>query len=116
MAALLQALQQLGWIEGRNLKLDVRWGGGDSGRIRRNIAEIVALSPDLVLTAGASVLAPLLQATRTVPIVFVNIPDPVGGGYVRRLSRPGGNATGFVQYEYSLSAKWLELLKKSHRA
>ena len=111
-AALLQALQQLGWIEGRNLKLDVRLSGGESGRVRRNIAGLLALSPDLVLTAGASALAPLLQATRTVPIVFVNIPDPVGAGYVRRLSRPGGNATGFVSYEYSVSAKWLELLKE----
>jgi putative ABC transport system substrate-binding protein len=111
-AALLQTLQQLGWIEGRNLRLDVRWGGGNLERIRHHAADMAALAPDVILVSGATPLAALLQATRTVPIVFVNIADPVGGGFVRNLSRPGGNATGFIQYEYSLSAKWLELLKE----
>jgi putative tryptophan/tyrosine transport system substrate-binding protein len=111
-AALLQNLQQLGWIEARNLRLDVRWGDANPERIRHNAAELAALAPDVILVTGATPLAALLQATRTVPIVFVNIADPVGGGFVRSLSRPGGNATGFIQYEYSLSAKWLELLKE----
>jgi putative ABC transport system substrate-binding protein len=111
-ATLIQALQQLGWIEGRNLRFDVRWGGGNPERNRRNAADIAALAPDVIVVNGTSALAPLLRATRSVPIVFVNIIDPVGGGFVRRQSRPGGNATGFVQFEYSLSAKWLELLKE----
>jgi putative tryptophan/tyrosine transport system substrate-binding protein len=111
-AALLQNLQQLGWIEARNLRLDVRWGDANPERIRHHAAELAALAPDVILVTGATPLAALLQATRTVPIVFVNIADPVGGGFVRSLSRPGGNATGFIQYEYSLSAKWLELLKE----
>jgi putative ABC transport system substrate-binding protein len=111
-AALLQNLQQLGWIEGRNLRLDVRWGDANPERIRHHAAELAALAPDVILVTGATPLAALLQATRTVPIVFVNIADPVGGGFVRSLSRPGGNATGFIQFEYSLSAKWLELLKE----
>jgi ABC-type uncharacterized transport system substrate-binding protein len=90
----------------------VAWGGGNSEQVRRHATEAAALAPDVILVTGSTALAALLQATRTVPIVFVNITDPVGGGYVRSLSRPGGNATGFVQYEYSLSAKWLELLKQ----
>jgi putative ABC transport system substrate-binding protein len=108
----LQALQQLGWAEGRNLRIDTRWGGGDAERSRRYAAELVALAPDVILAAGASALAPLLLATRTVPIVFTIVADPVGAGFVDSLSRPGGNATGFLMFEYSLSGKWLEVLKQ----
>ena len=106
-----QTLQQLGWIEGRNIRIDYRWGGGDANTIRKYAAELAALAPDVILASG-SAAAPMLQATRTVPIVFVIIPDPVGAGLVDSLARPGGNATGFMQFEYSLSGKWLELLKQ----
>jgi putative ABC transport system substrate-binding protein len=106
-----QTLQQLGWIEGRNIRIDYRWGGGDANTIRKYAAELAALAPDVILASG-SAAAPMLQATRTVPIVFVIIPDPVGAGLVDSLARPGGNATGFMQFEYSLSGKWLELLKE----
>ena len=106
-----QTLQQLGWTEGRNVRIDYRWGGGDANNIRKYAAELAALAPDVILASG-SAAAPLLQATRTVPIVFVIIPDPVGAGLVDSLARPGGNATGFMQFEYSLSGKWLELLKE----
>jgi putative ABC transport system substrate-binding protein len=104
-------LQQLGWTEGRNLRIDVR---SDSGaqNIRKNIAELIALSPDMLLSAGIASLAPLLQATRTLPVVFVNVADPVGAGLIDSLAQPGGNATGFLQSEYSLSGKLLELLKE----
>ena len=112
IAALRQALQQLGWTDGRNLRIDVHWSAGDPARTRRHAAELVALAPDVIMVTGGGALAVLLQATRTVPVVFVNITDPVGAGFVRSLSRPGGNATGFVQSEYSLSGKWLELLKE----
>ena len=108
----VQALQQLGWSEGRNLRIEVRWGGGDSERVHRNVKEVVADPPDAILVSGFAVVGPLLQATRTVPVVFVNVTDPVGGGLVRSLSRPGGNVTGFSQFEYGLSGKWLELLKE----
>jgi len=112
MTAFLQALQQLGWTEGRNLRIDMRRGGGDPDRIRRHAAELAALAPNLILASGTASMGPLLQATRAVPIVFVNVADPVGAGFVDSLSRPGGNATGFVQFEYSLSGKWVELLKQ----
>ena len=112
IAAFLQALQQLGWTDGRNVRIDTRWGGGDADTTRRHAAELAALAPDVILASGASTMPPLLQATRTVPIVFVNVADPVGAGFVDSLSRPGGNATGFMQFEYSLSGKWLELLKQ----
>jgi putative ABC transport system substrate-binding protein len=112
IAAFLQGLQQLGWTDGRNVRIDHRWGAGNPADIRRYAAELVALAPDVILTTGASPLGPLLQATRTVPIVFAIVPDPVGAGYVESLSRPGGNATGFMQAEYNLSGKWLELLKQ----
>ena len=112
IAAFVQALQQLGWTDGRNVRIDYRAGLGNADAVRRYAAELVALAPDVILTAGASVLAALLQATRTVPIVFVSVVDPVGNGFVESLSRPGGNATGFMQFEYSLSGKWLELLKQ----
>jgi putative ABC transport system substrate-binding protein len=112
IAAFLQALQQLGWTDARNVRIDYRAGLGNPADIRRYAAELVAATPDVILTSGGSVLEPLLQATRTVPIVFVNIVDPVGTGFVESMSRPGGNATGFIQFEYSLSGKWLELLKQ----
>jgi ABC-type uncharacterized transport system substrate-binding protein len=109
---LMQTLQQLGWAEGRNLRIDFLWGQGLPDVIRKHAAELAALAPDVILASGTAALGPLLQATRTVPIVFVNVSDPVGGGFVDSLSRPGGNATGFMQFEYSLSGKWLELLKQ----
>lgn len=111
-AAFLQALQQLGWTDGRNVRIDTRWGGGDAERIRGYAAELVALAPDVILAPGTPTVVPLLQATRTVPIVFVHIPDPVGAGFVDSLARPGGNATGFTLFDYDISGKWLELLKQ----
>ncbi len=111
-ATLLQGLQQLGWTEGRNLRIDTRWGAANADDIRKYAAELVALAPDVILAAGNAPVERLLQATRTVPIVFVIVLDPVGSGIVDSLSRPGGNATGFMQFEYSLTAKWLELLKQ----
>jgi putative ABC transport system substrate-binding protein len=107
-----QGLQELGWTEGRNVRIDYRWSAGDTDRIRRYAAELVALAPDVILTNGGTIVGALQQATRTVPIVFVSVTDPVGGGYVASLARPAGNATGFSQFEYSLSGKWLELLKE----
>ena len=112
IAAFLQALQEFGWVDGRNVRIDFRWGGGDADRTRRYAAELVALSPDVILTSGATAVAPLLQATRSLPIVFTQVPDPVGAGIVKSLSHPGGNATGFITFEYGLSAKWLELLRQ----
>jgi putative ABC transport system substrate-binding protein len=111
-AAFLQALQQLGWSEGRNLRIERRSGAGDAERIRRNAVELVALTPDVIVAAGSASLIPLLQVTRTVPVVFTIVPDPVGAGFVDTLAKPGGNATGFSQFEYGLSSKWLELLKE----
>jgi putative ABC transport system substrate-binding protein len=112
MAAFLQGLAQLGWIDGRNVRIDTRWGVADAERIRKYAAELVALAPDVILAHSSGALAPLLQATRTVPIVFTNVPDPVGAGFVDSLARPGGNATGFILFEYGISAKWLELLRE----
>jgi len=109
---LAQALQQLGWIEGRNLQIDYRSSAGDTERSRKIAAELVALNPDLIVASGTVTVTPLLQITHTVPIVFVNVGDPVGAGFVDSLARPGGNATGFALFEFSLSAKWLELLKQ----
>ena len=106
------ALQQLGWIDGRNVRIEYRWAGGDAGNMRKHAAELAALAPDVILTGGSAPLAPLQQATRTVPIVFAFVPDPVGAGFVESLARPGGNITGFMQGEYNLSGKWLELLKQ----
>jgi putative ABC transport system substrate-binding protein len=102
----------LGWTVGRNVRIDYRWGGGDAERIRGYAAELVALAPDIILASGGVTMAPLQQATRTVPIVFASVIDPVGAGYVASLARPGGNATGFTQFEYGISGKWLELLKE----
>src|SRR5262245_6033519 len=110
--AFLQALALLGWTIGRNVRIDTHWATANAVEIRRHAAELVALAPDVILASGTSTVAPLLQATRTVPIVFPNIGDPVGGGFVDSLARPGGNATGFMSYEYTLSGKSLELLKE----
>src|SRR5262245_27511892 len=112
IAAFRQAMQQLGWADGRNLRMDYFWGGGQAEATRKHAAELAALAPDVVLASGTVALGPLLQATRTVQIVFVNVTDPVGGGLVDSLSRPGRRETGFTQFEYSLSGKWLELLKQ----
>ena len=113
IAAFVEVLQQLGWTDGRNVQIDHRWGGGDPNNIRKQAAELAALAPDVILATGGSATEQLLRATRTVPIVFVIVPDPVGSGLVNRLSRPGGNVTGFMAYEYNLSGKWLELLKQT---
>jgi putative tryptophan/tyrosine transport system substrate-binding protein len=107
-----QGLQQLGWTANRNVRIDYRWGAGDADRIREQAAELATLAPDAILTVGASTTAPMLRATRTVPVVFVAVVDPVGAGYVDSLARPGGNATGFTNFEFSMGAKWLELLKE----
>jgi ABC-type uncharacterized transport system substrate-binding protein len=112
LAAFAQGLQQSGWTIGRNLQIDTRWAAGDAERFRRYAAELVALVPDVILAVGAAAVGPLQQSTRTVPIVFVNTSDPVGAGFVESLARPGGNATGFLLYEYGTSGKWLELLKE----
>ena len=111
-AAFLQALQELGWTVGRNVQVDHRWTSADPDRIRKSAAELVALAPDVILATSSPVTAALLQATRTVPIVFVQVADPVGSGLVESLARPGGNATGFTTFEYGISVKWLELLKE----
>jgi putative tryptophan/tyrosine transport system substrate-binding protein len=112
ITAFRQALQQLGLTDGRNVKIDYLWPAGDADKARKYAAELVALAPDIILAIGTANLTSLLQVTRTVPIVFVAVADPVGAGYVDSLSRPGGNATGFVLFDYSLSTKWLELLKQ----
>jgi putative tryptophan/tyrosine transport system substrate-binding protein len=111
-AAFVQGLQQLGWTDGRNVRIDYRWGAGNAETIRGHAAELAAFAPDVILASGNAAMEPMLQATRTVPIVFVNVADPVGAGFVESLARPGGNVTGFMQFEYSLSAKWVELLKQ----
>ena len=112
VGAFQQGLQQLGWTNGQNVHIDIRAGAGDTERLRRYAEELVALAPDVILTTGAAAVAPMLKATRTVPVVFMNVVDPVGAGFVDSLARPGGNATGFVSFEYALSVKWLELLKE----
>ena len=112
VGAFLQGLAQLGWTIGRNVRIDTRWATTNAADIRRHAAELVALAPDVILAHGAAAVGPLLQATRTVPIVFPVVGDPVGAGLVDSLARPGGNATGFMTFEYSMSGKWLELLKQ----
>ena len=112
LGAFRQALQQLGWTDGENMQIVVRFTEGDPERARAGAAELVALAPDVILTSGASTVGTMLQATRIVPIVFAGVADPVGAGFVDNLARPGGNATGFTSYEYSLSGKWLDLLKE----
>jgi len=112
LGAFRQGLQQLGWSEGRNVRIEYRWAGGDPERIHRSAAELVALAPDVILAATSVNVAALLQASRSVPIVFVQVADPVGTGFVASLAQPSGNITGFTVYEYSIGAKWLELLKE----
>jgi putative ABC transport system substrate-binding protein len=112
VAAFQQAMQQLGWSDGRNVRIDVRWGANDVERDRKYAAELVALAPDVILASGTVAAAALQNVTRILPIVFVLTADPVGAGIVESLAKPGGNATGFMNFEYSLSGKWLELLKE----
>jgi putative ABC transport system substrate-binding protein len=112
LGALLQGLQQLGWVTGRNVRIDARWSGGDADLIRKYAGELVALRPDVVVAIGSDVTAALRSVTRIVPIVFAAVADPVGAGYVESLARPGGNVTGFAGYEFAMSGKWLELLKE----
>jgi putative ABC transport system substrate-binding protein len=112
VGAFLQGLAELGWSVGRNVRIEYRWSAGNAEVSRRHAAELLALAPDVILANGSQALGPLQQLTRTVPIVFVGIVDPVGAGYVASLARPGANVTGFPNFEYSLSAKWLELLKE----
>jgi putative ABC transport system substrate-binding protein len=112
IGAFLQGLALLGWTIGRNVQIDTRWATANAADIRRHAAELAALAPDVILANGASAVGPLLQATRTVPIVFPVVTDPVAAGFVDSLARPGGNATGFMSFEYSLSGKWPELLKQ----
>jgi putative ABC transport system substrate-binding protein len=108
----LRALQELGWNANRNVQFYTRWGEGDADRIRKLAAELVALAPDVVLAPGGTVVGALQIASRTVPIVFVNVTDPIGRGYVASLDQPGGNATGFTSFEFAMGGKWLELLKE----
>ena len=112
VAAFQQVMQQLGWSEGRNVRIDVRWGANDPDRDRKYAAELVVLAPDIILASGTLSVAALQNVTRSLPIVFVNVVDPIGAGLVDTLARPGGNTTGFMNFEYSLSGKWLELLKE----
>ena len=111
-AALVEALQRLGWTDGRNVQIEARWAGSRASDLRRDATDLVALAPEVIVAGGTSPLGPLLQATHTVPIVFFAVPDPVGAGFIESMARPGGNATGFVEFEYSLSGKWMELLKE----
>jgi putative ABC transport system substrate-binding protein len=111
-AAFLQALQQLSWTVGENVQIDYRWSAGNEDDTRKYAAELVALAPDVIFVSGSAGVEPLRRATRTVPIVFVLVPDPVGAGFVSNLARPGGNITGFSQFDYSIAAKWLALLKE----
>jgi putative tryptophan/tyrosine transport system substrate-binding protein len=112
IAAFMQRLHQLGWIDGRNIRIDTRWAAGDAERFRNYAAELVGLAPEVIVANTTPAVTALQQATRTVPIVFANVVDPVGSGLVASFAHPGGNATGFVSFEYALAAKWLELLKE----
>ena len=112
IAAFQQGLHELGWTDGRNVRIDYRWGAGDADRIRSSAAELVTLTPDVILASASSAMGEVLRATRTIPIVFATITDPVGAGYVDSLARPGGNVTGFLLFEYGIAGKWLELLKQ----
>ena len=111
-ATFLKELRRSGWAVGNNIRIETRWAGNRSEDIRRHVAELVALTPDVILANGTSTLGPLLQVSRTIPIVFVQVTDPVGSGYVESLAKPGGNATGFSTSEYGVSGKWLEVLKQ----
>jgi putative ABC transport system substrate-binding protein len=110
--AFIAGLRQLGWIDGQNVRIEVRWGSGQADRMRKHARELVSLAPDVIFASGGSSMAPLLEATRTVPIVFAQVTDPVGAGFVESLSQPGGNITGFASSDFAVSAKWLELLKQ----
>jgi putative tryptophan/tyrosine transport system substrate-binding protein len=112
LAAFIQGLQEFNWAVGRNIEIDIRWVASNADNIRKYAAELAAVAPDVILVSGGSLVGPLLQQTRTIPVVFTLTPDPVGAGYVTSLARPGGNATGFTSTEYGMSAKWLELLKE----
>ena len=112
MRAFLQGLQHLGWVDGRNVRIEARWTVGKADNVRRYVAELAALAPDVIVATGSASVGLLLQTTHAIPIVFAQVVDPVGAGFVESLARPGGNATGFTQYEYGVSAKWLELLKE----
>jgi ABC-type uncharacterized transport system substrate-binding protein len=112
VAALAQGLQQFGWTIGRNLQIETRWSAGSAADTRKYAAELVALAPEVIVANGSAAVEPLLQATRTVPIVFAIVPDPVGAGFVDSLARPGGNVTGFLSFEFGLAGKWLALLKE----
>ena len=111
-AAFVEALQHLGWTDGRNVQIETRWAGGQVSDIRRHATDLAALAPEVIVVSGPAALAPLLQATHTVPIVFAAVPDPVGTGFIESMAQPGGNATGFTAFEYTLSGKWPELLKE----
>jgi putative ABC transport system substrate-binding protein len=113
IAAFAQGLRELGWTIGRNMQIDYRWGEGDADGVRRNASELVALAPDVILAHGSVMVSALLQVSRSVPIVFASVTDPIGGGLVASLARPGGSVTGFLDFEYDLSGKWLELLKQT---
>lgn len=110
--AFLTGLDQLGWTDRRNIRVEIRWAGGGDGTLRKHAAELVALAPDVIMVAGASAAGPVLQVTRSIPVVFTVVPDPVGAGFVDTLAKPGGNATGFTSFDYSIGGKWLELLKE----
>src|SRR5215467_6364972 len=112
LAAFAQALQELGWADRRNIHIDYRWSAGDAERTRNYAAELVSLVPDVILAGNTSTVGPLQQATHTIPIVFAGVVDPVGAGFVESLARPGGHTTGFTQFEFGMSGKWLELLKE----
>src|SRR5262245_61547245 len=114
VAAFVQGLQAVGWVEGRNVQIDIRWAAAstDAAEISRHAAKLVALAPDVILASGGTTLGPLRQVSRTVPTVFTGVGDPVGAGFVDSLARPGGNATGFIAFEWNISGKWLELLKE----
>jgi putative tryptophan/tyrosine transport system substrate-binding protein len=112
LTAFVQGLQQLDWTVGRNVQVDYRWGGSNADNLRKHAAELVALAPDVILAHSSASVGPLLQATRTIPVVFTIVADPVGAGFVESLARPGGNATGFTNFEYAIAGKWLELLKE----
>src|SRR3954447_6801459 len=111
-AALEKGLKELGWISGGNIRIDYRWAANDPELIRKFAAELIALAPDVILTSGSVVAAPVVRATRDIPIIFLQVIDPVGSGLIESMAQPGGNATGFTQFEYSLAGKWLELLKE----
>jgi putative ABC transport system substrate-binding protein len=112
LAAFAQGLQQAGWTVGQNIRIDYRWGAGNADLMRKHAADLVASSPEVILAHSSAAVAPLLQESRTIPIVFTLVADPVGAGYVSNLARPGGNVTGFTNFEYSIGGKWVELLKE----